>query len=463
MNPHDHPDLTAHVLGELDAEHAEAMAQWIAENPAARAEAEDVGKLSTRLKERAFMPLVSLHAHQREAILSGPQLVRKMVEVAAQKQKQRSSWMPVFSSLGRIAAAAVLLIGGFVAGTRFTQQTTKPSVAKTEPSSTKPNAAPQEPFRAKEVQNVAQSDGPKEAPAVVHEVVKPVIVAPPVKQEEIVVATIPPSPEPAKELVKPARVEMKVIDEAMIPTTKNAIAQVSLQPAKTRPVVTHTNQIMGVAPLTGREKSVVAVPAKKAELLIHSWKAEIASCPWDESRRLIRLSIQMPGEQSAAHSDRSYPMQIAFQQGFVRSYRQLSQRVVPAPGASESAWHVAWFEFVPNGNPADALRGESGRIVASVTLPNAKFTMPAMGPFDTGASTLQVVDHGTTWNEASDDFLFESSVTGFGLLLKGATISPALNHSLVLKLADRTLKDDRNGERARFVKLVKDAQKTAGL
>jgi hypothetical protein len=255
---------------------------------------------------------------------------------------------------------------------------------------------------------------------------------------------------------------MKITDETMVVTSKTAVAQVVLHPAKTRPAIIHTTSAVSAAPMTGHEKPVVAVPAKKVDLMIHSWKAEIASCPWDESRRLIRLSIQMPGDQEAAMNDQSFPLQVAFQQGFVRSYRQLSQRWVPAPGAGEAAWQVAWFEFVPNGSPTDTTREGMGKTIASVTLLNSKFTMAAMGPFET-ATKLQVVDHGMSWKEASDDFLFEISLTGWRLLMNGTINTPALNHALVLSLADRTVKDDRTGERARFVKMLRDVQKTTGL
>jgi hypothetical protein len=71
------------------------------------------------------------------------------------------------------------------------------------------------------------------------------------------------------------------------------------------------------------------------------------------------------------------------------------------------------------------------------------------------------VDRGTGWANARDDFLFESAIMGFGLLLKGEKDSGVLDHALVLDLALRAGAED--GERAKFAKLVKDAQKAAGL
>lgn len=470
MNPHDHPDLTAHVLGELDAEHDEAMTQWIAQNPEAHAEADAVACLSQHLRAAAVVPPVTLHAHQREAILSGPQLVRKMVEVASQKQKRRVNFGPVLQSVGRIAIAASLLIVGFLTGLRFTQQAPKTLVAQEKdvtPSSDKPK---QEPFRSKEVNPMVAAELPKvqtPAPVVAQ---APVVEVPKVQPEpartdvvaKVEVAAVSTSPA-AKEPARLPRIEMKVTDEALVATTKTAVSQVSIHPATLRPAAPRpTTDLVAAAPITSREKPVAPVaPARKPELRIHSWKAEVASCPWDETHRLVRLSIQLPGEQAAALQDQSYPMQVTFQQGYVRSYRQLGQRTIAAPKADEAALHIVWYELVPNGNPADRSRDESGKSIASVMLPNAMFTTTAMGPFD-GATKLQIVDRGTPWQEASDDFLFESSLTGFRLLLKGSG-TPALNHNLVLDLAERGVKNDRTGERARFVKLVRDAQKVSGL
>jgi Ca-activated chloride channel family protein len=59
--------------------------------------------------------------------------------------------------------------------------------------------------------------------------------------------------------------------------------------------------------------------------------------------------------------------------------------------------------------------------------------------------------------------VFESAVVGFGLLLRGAEQTGELNHDLVLSLAKQAKGADTAGERARFIRLVQDAQKAAGL
>jgi Ca-activated chloride channel family protein len=96
-----------------------------------------------------------------------------------------------------------------------------------------------------------------------------------------------------------------------------------------------------------------------------------------------------------------------------------------------------------------------------VTLPNAHFTSQTVGPFD--SSKLQVIDRGFSLQNAREDFVFEASVVGFGLLMRGAEQTGVLSHELVLNLAKQAKGADTTGERARFVRLVQEAQSVAGL
>jgi hypothetical protein len=84
-----------------------------------------------------------------------------------------------------------------------------------------------------------------------------------------------------------------------------------------------------------------------------------------------------------------------------------------------------------------------------------------VGPFD--SSKLQIMDRGYSLQNAREDFVFETSVVGFGLLLRGAEQLGALNHELVLNLANQSKGADSNGERGRFIRLVQDAKLAAGL
>ena len=195
--------------------------------------------------------------------------------------------------------------------------------------------------------------------------------------------------------------------------------------------------------------------SRGSELLIHSWKADVISCPWDESRRLVRLVIQMPADQPTTAA--SFPLQMNFSPATVRSFRQLGERSVPAKDADSPALHIVWFEAIPNGPLAEG----GTRVLGDFTLANAHFTTQGMSAFD--SSRMKVPDRGTAWQNAHQDFLFESAVIGFGLLMGGDKDSGALNHSQVLDLALRSKSDEKNSEVTKFVKVVRDAGRFAGL
>lgn len=464
MNSNDHPDLTAFALGELDAEHSEAMAQWIAENPKAGAEADATTTLGERLRHAAPSANLRLHPQQRAAILNGPQRVRQLVAAASQSSKRRPSTLrTIIAGIGRMAAAAALIIGGFLAGTHFANRNaTALASAKPAPSPSKtpaPSTGTITPFRAKEIVPPAIADTTP-APAAPVVVVKtaPAPATQPAGPAPIIVAKAPPMI--TKDAAKPVMPQTRVLNEPFVSTSKVTLAHASLLPAETRYISPKSDApAAAAAQVSVASKPIEPVArTKQPELRIHSWKAEVASCPWDETHRLVRLTLQIPSEQESPTT--RYPVQVTFDPNYVRNFRQLSQRTIAASAATAPAFHILWYEFTPNGQATNATR--EAKMIGSVTIPNALFTTPAAGPFD--STRLQIVDRGTAWTAAREDFLFETAVAGFGLLLKGENHSPALNHSLVLKLAQHAaIDDDRTGERAKFIKLVEDARQMAGL
>ncbi len=459
MNPSDdeHPDLTAHVLGELDAEHDEAMARWIESHPEARAEACQISELAQMLSASAPVSFHSLRADQRAAVLSGPQRVRQMVAAAKQARPRESRARTLVWGLARFAAAAAFAAMGYFVGSYFSRPSPVTVVAAPASGQVDDHAGEPPkttPFRAKEVPPPVIAEAPEAQKAAVS---PPSAPAPEAKLVAVAAnVDLPPaSPQPKVVAGQPHNL---VLSEAFASPSKGALAQVSIRPSDTRPAKSKAEKgQVNAAPMTATSKETPR-PAKQPELLIHSWKTDVASCPWDESHRLVRLVVQIPGEQpAAASSANSYPVQMNFSPAAVRSFRQLGERTVPAQQADSPAFHIAWFEVVPNGQSTEG----TPRALGDIVLPNARFTTQAMAPFD--SSKLRVLDRGASWQSARDDFLFESAIVGFGLLLKGEKDTAGLNHALVLDLAERSKQDDRTGERTKFVKLVQDAQKVAGL
>lgn len=464
MNSNDHSDLTAYALGELDAEHSEAMAQWVAENPAARAEVDATTALGEHLRQSAPVSLHRLLPDQRAAILNGPQRVRQLVAAAAQSSKRKPSILRrTLIGVGQFAAAAVFLAIGFIVGGHFNQRTTR-EVAGTKPQPPSPAKSPASPiitvpFKAKELPAPALAEvstpaaEPEKTPA-------PQAKPAPAPESPKTVVAVAAVDAAAKEPARPPMPKTRVLTEAFVSTSKAAQSQVSLHPSDTRFVSKAVPT--AAAMISANTKPIEpAARAKQPELRIHSWKAEVASCPWNEAHRLIRVSIQMPGEQDAAAPGLSYPLQVSFDPNYVRSYRRLSTRSIAPAAADAPGFQIVWYEFQPNGQATDAARDGAAKMVGSITLPNTRFTSVATGPFD--GSRLQIMDRGASWKNAREDFLFETALAGFGLLLKGDSNVAGLNHSLVLDLAHRAVNDDRTGECAKFIKLVQDAQRMAGL
>jgi Ca-activated chloride channel family protein len=71
-------------------------------------------------------------------------------------------------------------------------------------------------------------------------------------------------------------------------------------------------------------------------------------------------------------------------------------------------------------------------------------------------------DKGGSFNSASKEFQFASSVVAFGLTLRNSEYRGSANFSAVAEIASATLGEDVNGHRAEFVELVKRAKTLRG-
>jgi Ca-activated chloride channel family protein len=73
-----------------------------------------------------------------------------------------------------------------------------------------------------------------------------------------------------------------------------------------------------------------------------------------------------------------------------------------------------------------------------------------------------VIDEGTDYARASDDFKFAASVAGFGMVLRDSPLRGNLGYAAVLELAEPTTLADRSGLRGEFVELVRKARQLSG-
>lgn len=489
MNPQDpnHPDLTAYVLGELSPDQELATREWIASSPEAYAELVRIEQVTDALHQGAPVPTAKLYPDQRQAVLNparSPRFVTPMMP-RSPAVRRPSRIAPFLAGMAKLAAAAAIALGAFMLGKHLG------GPVSTELATTDQPAAPvserqieKKPLRSTPVPKLETSI--VAAPTVTPEPAKP---QPAVtsKPRAILVAQAPASsaempvqapsrvatqavavpakqPAPPPQVAKAPTASVAASDDGFTITNRNAISRVILRPHETRPAPVRPKGQTLASPLVGPPPQPNATGADRGrapDLFIHSWKAEVASCPWKTDHKLLRVHIQLPADQPAAVSpDHAYPLQVSFDGISVRSYRLLSKSQHAPLEGSNSALNVLWYEIVPNAKAAEPSR-DSGRILATITLPNARFTTQAVGPFD--SSKLQALDRGLAWENARDDFLFETAIVGFGLLLRGEDNLGSLNHDLVLTIAERAKGADPGGERARFLKLVRDAKQITGI
>jgi len=466
--PHENPDLTAYALGELHARQARDIHALLSACPVAAHELEQVEAVTDALRQGAPIPQERLRPEQGHAVLYPANLPRRMGPMMPRPIRRRPSvFWPIVAGVLKAAAVIALTGAAYWAGrhTNFGDATAKAiatntspeEIAVPEPVTVEKTVVVTAPVQQPKVESlktetektpvVVVVDAPQPKPTPVPAVVEktPLVVTKPAPVMAIAARPLP--------LTTPG----KHLD--FVNASRQPVDQFALIPSQIRPLPAKVNKrqlLAAPAPLQrpapeAKETTKLRTP----DLFIHSWKADIASSPWNEGYRLLRLTIQLPADQPAATTPAAYPLRVAFDPNNVREYRQLCERHQLAAELRHAGTHVIWYEFLPNGNT------DADKIVATMTLDKGRFTTQTVGPFD--SSKLNIQDRGQSWTNAREDFVFDSAVVGFGLLMRGLPNTPKLDHNLVLSLAEKSKGADLNGERARFIELVNEAAQAAGL
>ena len=472
----DTSELTAYSLGELHPHQAHDIHRLLSECPAATSELEQIEAVTDALRQRAPIPQDRLLPEQRHAVLRPTNIPRRVQPMMPRQmvQKRSSVWRPVVGGLLKAAAVITLTGAAYWVGRHGDVLGREPAVAAAAP--VKPAVPAPEKMTAKVSAPKAEPKAVKTTPVVsVPAVVvtspapAPKAAPPPaVKTPVAIVAAAPAKPElpekrivsaPAPAPVIPKAVTRLVTDVAFISTSRQAADQFSLRPADIRPLPVKAGKTDFASPVLVKPAPEMKQDAKaaKADVYIHSWKAEIASCPWNKSTRLMRITVQLPADQPAASTSNAYPLQVSFDRRYVREFRRLSEHHIPAVELRSAGSQTVWYEFQPVSDEVMP----AGKPVALVTLDKGRFTTQTVGPFD--GSKLNVQDRGITWQAAREDFVFESAVVGLGMLLRGDHQSPGLDHRLVLTLAEKSKGSDASGERGRFIRQVNEVRRAAGL
>ncbi|CAN5791186.1 hypothetical protein BH11VER1_BH11VER1_23710 [soil metagenome] len=469
MNPHDTPDITAYALGELNPDEAAKVRQLMAKSPEARAEYDSIQQTIGVLKKAPAFPKRSLNSRQRETVLAMGQPIARQGKIIPFSTPVTKSSHP-FWQVAKIAAVLAVTSGAFYIGQKSAPQNTVITAVKEQPETEATlveNSTPQNPSSpiATEPTMTMQNLITQEQPLVTSSYDSYPLVpkeSPEPPLASLVSANQAPAPQTADQ---PAALVAAVKPNPGSPTSLKAFnltstAQESLiavhpKMIRPEPVVFAGVVLSSPAPLKAKPEAPRKVDTQPA-LMVHSWKAEIASCPWDASRRLMRFVAQIPVDQAAVESNEAdYNLSVKFDPTMVQGYRLVTEKHMQPSKGGTQATRFAWYEIIPT----KAFNATPNKPVTLGTLDIVQprgANLPSSGP-------LKLVDRGQGWNDAREDFVFETAMVGFSLLLQGSENIGGLNHKLVLDLAEKTKGEDPKGERAKFIQVVKQARQVIGL
>ncbi|MEY4485284.1 MAG: hypothetical protein RL693_2736 [Verrucomicrobiota bacterium] len=469
MNPHDTPDITAYALGELNPDEAAKVRQLMAKSPEARAEYDSIQQTIGVLKKAPAFPKRSLNPRQRETVLTMGQPIARPGKIIPFPASTTKSSNPIWQ-VAKIAAAVAVTSGAFYIGQKTASQKAVVSITEEQPETETAfveTTIPQNPSTpmatepAMTMQNLITQEQPalissSESNLIAKEIVE---VKSDTPVSPVAAASAPKSEDSAVPLVaavKPAVAASPSLKSfSLTSNAQESVIAVHPKMIRPEPVVFAGVVLSSPAPLKAKPDAP-RKPELQPALIVHSWKAEIASCPWDSSRRLMRFVAQIPVDQAAVESNETdYNLSVKFDPAMVQGYRLVTEKHMQPSKGGTQATRFAWYEIIPT----KAFNASANKPVTLGTLDIVQprgSNFPSSGP-------LKLVDRGQGWNDAREDFVFETAMVGFSLLLQGSENIGGLNHKLVLDLAEKTKGEDPKGERAKFIQVVKQARQVIGL
>jgi hypothetical protein len=478
---------------------AARVRNWLAQSPEAMAEYKRIQQTVEALQAAPALPKRALHPHQRETVLAMGQTPastarpKNVAPFLGFRRPAGSGTSPasVAWRLTKYAAAACLVAGAFMMGQKTAVRMT-PDVASNDDSSNPETfTARVEPMRPAPsllpaTAKVAEAKSPAHAPTA------PAPVVAGAKKKPSVSVTPAPAPVTAAlvaDVKTPARATAPpkapvsspatpVVVAAKAPpamgTSNSALAslhgfaqasvspeaELRLQPESIRrlPVPHEFAGVVLASPqaLDAKPAPAPRKPESQPPLVVHSLRTEVATCPWDSSRRLLRVILQVPVDQPGIQgSDADYKLVAKFDPFHVQGFRLVTEKHLRATGAATQATRFAWYEIIPT-------RNFNATADKPVTLGTISVEQPR-GTSPQAADTKDMVDRGQVWSDAREDFVFETAMIGWNMLLNGTENISGLNSKLVLELAEQTRGEDARGERSKFINVVKQAQRAVGM
>lgn len=185
--------------------------------------------------------------------------------------------------------------------------------------------------------------------------------------------------------------------------------------------------------------------------------AEVAGCPWRAEHRLVRIALKASGRTGSATVARDVTAQVEFNPTRVTSYRligydqprDVSFDVNPAAAGQIHSGDAVTvlYEVVPS---ATAAGGDETLVVR----------LQYKQPKNEAAELVEepVMDEGQEFASASPDFKFAAAVAEFGMFLRNSSVGNGRSLGAIADLAKKGRGPDRDGRRAGFLELMRQAQ-----
>ena len=170
----------------------------------------------------------------------------------------------------------------------------------------------------------------------------------------------------------------------------------------------------------------------------------------------MRFVAQIPVEQPGIENfDQEYKLVAKFDPFHVQGFRLVTEKHMRPSSGGTQATRFAWYEIIPARNFSAG--PDKPVTIGTITVEQPRGSTPV------DSSPHKLVDRGAVWSDAREDFIFETAMIGWSQLLQGTENTPGLNHKVVLDIAEKTKGEEPKGERAKFIGVVRQAQRAVGL
>jgi Domain of unknown function (DUF3520)/von Willebrand factor len=198
-----------------------------------------------------------------------------------------------------------------------------------------------------------------------------------------------------------------------------------------------------------------------------SINVDVASCPWEQSHRLVRIGLKGREASSDVHGAnviaRDAKIDVEFNPARVGSYRLIGydKRSLRRESSNEEAGTVAitagytvtaLYELVPVAQQI-ATRQEVQTLLSA----KLRFKKPG-GDGEVQSIERSLADQGVDFAKAHPDLKFAAAVAEFGMILCDSVYKGSGTLGAVLEWAEEGKGTDANGYRAGFIELVRKAQ-----